>query len=590
MNKFLYFYGNLKFRKKINITYFVASLIPILFLGFFSYSQAKYSLVTQEKQNLEITLDQISTNVDHNLEAYHNVSNFIAFNNSIQTSLEKDYHNNYYAMGETYDNLIDPMISSVKSLNPSIRELTLYTDSNISEHGNILKKINRVYNKHWYPSVVSNYNIHWFIEDNNTLACIRRISAYPYYQTITRTLVYLNVGIESVFNSLQTNLGDNYGIAVVNSRNDIIYSKDSFTENYSNLKLSESQLLEFNQNSSDSSLLKNYTIKSCSLKYSDWNIIIYKPIAVISSSTTPILSTLLAIIIICISILLISEFYLSLVIVNPIEKLTKSMNEVKAGNMNIHISSPYTDELGIMTNTFQDMVNQIDFLFKEAYENKILQQKLRLKALQAQINPHFLYNSLSLINWKAIISEQHEISKMSLLLSTFYRTSLNKGRNTTSMKDEIENTKSYIEIQLMLHNNKFNVEYNIDENIFNYSILNLTLQPLVENSIDHGLELKESNDKKLIVSASLLKESDIIELRVQDNGVGINETILPNLLNMQTKGYGLKNVNDRIQLYFGDSFGLNIQSKEGVGTSIAIRIPAIPLESSSLNKNSLHLD
>lgn len=590
MNKFLYFYGNLKFRKKINITYFVASLIPILFLGFFSYSQAKYSLVTQEKQNLEITLDQISTNVDHNLEAYHNVSNFIAFNNSIQTSLEKDYHNNYYAMGETYDNLIDPMISSVKSLNPSIRELTLYTDSNISEHGNILKKINRVYNKHWYPSVVSNYNIHWFIEDNNTLACIRRISAYPYYQTITRTLVYLNVGIESVFNSLQTNLGDNYGIAVVNSRNDIIYSKDSFTENYSNLKLSESQLLEFNQNSSDSSLLKNYTIKSCSLKYSDWNIIIYKPIAVISSSTTPILSTLLAIIIICISILLISEFYLSLVIVNPIEKLTKSMNEVKAGNMNIHISSPYTDELGIMTNTFQDMVNQIDFLFKEAYENKILQQKLRLKALQAQINPHFLYNSLSLINWKAIISEQHEISKMSLLLSTFYRTSLNKGRNTTSMKDEIENTKSYIEIQLMLHNNKFNVEYNIDENIFNYSILNLTLQPLVENSIAHGLELKESNDKKLIVSASLIKELDIIELCVQDNGVGINETILPNLLNMQTKGYGLKNVNDRIQLYFGDSFGLNIQSKEGIGTSITIRIPAIPIESSSMNQNSLHLD
>nr|WP_312288707.1 histidine kinase [Clostridium chromiireducens] len=586
MNKFLYLYGNLNFRKKINITYFVTSLIPILLLGFFSYSQAKYSLVTQEKQNLEITLDQISTNVDHNLETYNNVSNFIAFNNSIQTSLEKDYHSNYYAMGETYDNLIDPIVSSIKSLNPSIKELTLYTDSNISEHGNILKNINRVYNKNWYPIVVSDYNIHWFIEDNNTLACIRRISAYPYYQTITRTLVYVDVGIESVFNTLQASLGDNYGVAVINSRNDIIYSKDSFTEHYSYLKLSKSQLLEFNQNPSDSSLLKNYTIKSCSLKYSDWNIIIYKPIIVISSSTTSILSTLFAIIITCISILIIVEFYLSRVIVNPIEKLTKSMNEVKSGNMNIHISSPYTDELGVLTNTFQDMVNQIDFLFKEVYQNKILQQKLRLKALQAQINPHFLYNSLSLINWKAIIAEQHEISKMSLLLSTFYRTSLNKGKNTTSMRDEIENTKSYIEIQLMLHNNKFNVEYNIDENILNYSILNLTLQPLVENSIVHGLDLKESDDKKLIVSASLLKELDIIELCIQDNGVGINEAILPNLLNMQTKGYGLKNVNDRIQLYFGDSFGLSIQSAECVGTSITIRIPAIPIESS--NQNSLY--
>lgn len=590
MNKFIYYYGNLKFRKKINITYLVTSLIPILLLGFFSYSQAKYSLITQEKQNLEITLDQISTNVDHNLETYHNVSNFIAFNKSIQTSLQKDYHNNYYAMGETYDTLIDPIVSSIKSLNPSIRELTLYTDSNISEHGDILKNINRVYQKNWYPIVISDYNIHWFIDDNNSLACIRRISAYPYYQTIARTLVYVNVSFESVFNTLQTNLGDNYGIAVINSRNDIIYSKDSFNEKYSYLKFSKSQLLEFNQNPSDSPLLKNYTIKSCSLKYSDWSIIIYKPITVISSSTTSILSTLFAIIIACVSILLIVEFYLSRIIVDPIERLTKSMNEVKAGNMNIHISSPYTDELGVMTNTFQDMVNQIDFLFKEVYENKILQQKLRLKALQAQINPHFLYNSLSLINWKAIISEQYEISKMSQLLSTFYRTSLNKGNNTTSMKDEIENTKSYIEIQLMLHNNKFNVEYNIDENIFSYSILNLTLQPLVENSIVHGLDLKENDDKKLIVSASLLKESNIIELCVKDNGVGIDETILPNLLNMQTKGYGLKNVNDRIQLYFGDSFGLNIQSKEGIGTSITIRIPAISAESSITGQNSLYLD
>ena len=133
----------------------------------------------------------------------------------------------------------------------------------------------------------------------------------------------------------------------------------------------------------------------------------------------------------------------------------------------------------------------------------------------------------------------------------------------------------------MLHNNKFKVEYNLDEKIYDYSILNLTLQPLVENSIVHGLNLKESNEKTLIISASLLEKSNIIELCVEDNGVGINETILPNLLNIQTKGYGLKNVHDRIQLYFGGSFGLSIQSKEGIGTKITATIPTILLESNS---------
>lgn len=577
MKKFLNFYGNLKFRKKIIITYSVISLIPILLLGIFCYFQAKSFLIKQEEQNLKTTIDQISTNVDYTLETYNTISNYVTFNRSIQILLQYDYRNNYYSMSQTYDNIIDPLVSSSKALYPSLKRLTLYTNSNISDHGNILKRLDSVSNKNWYPIVMSDYNIHWFTNGSKTLSCIRQAPALN--GSSNDTLVYLDVDIESIFHTLQTSIGNNYGLIVINSKKEIIYSKDYFDEAYSHLKLSEGQILEFNQNSSDSSFTKNYAISSNTLKQSDWNIILYRPITVIAKNATSIIYTILIVIFICIIILFVVSILLSHVIVNPLEKLTKSMHEVKSGNMNINISSPYTDELGIMTNTFQDMIIQIDYLFKEIYESKILQQKLRLKALQAQINPHFLYNSLSLINWKAIIAEQPEISKMSQLLSTFYRTSLNKGKNVTSIKEEIENTKSYIEIQLMLHNNKFKVEYNLDESIFHYSILNLTLQPLVENSIAHGLDLKESDEKTLIVSASLLEESNIIELCVQDNGVGINETILPNLLNMHSKGYGLKNVNDRIQLYFGDSFGLIIQSKEGMGTHIIVRIPVIPFSS-----------
>lgn len=585
MRKFLNFYRNLKFQKKIIFTYSVISLIPILLLGIFCYFQSKSFLVKQEEQNLKATIDQISTNVDYDLETYNSVSNYVAFNRSIQNSLQYDYRNNYYDMSQTFDNIIDPVISSSKALYPSIKQLTLYTNNNISEHGNILKKLNLISDKNWYPIVVSDYNIHWFSDGSKNLSCIRQLSTL--HKNADKTIVYLDVDIESVFHTLQTSIGNNYGLVVVNSRNEIIYSKDYFDEAYSHLKLSENKILEINRNPSDTLLTKNYAIVSNTLKQSDWNIIIYRPITFIAKSTTSIIYTILIMIFICIIILFIVSILLSHVIVNPLEKLTKSMHEVKNGNLNIHIHSPYTDELGIMTNTFQDMITQIDYLFKEVYESKILQQKLKLKALQAQINPHFLYNSLSLINWKAIIAEQPEISKMSQLLSTFYRTSLNKGKNSTSIKDEIENTKSYIDIQLMLHNDKLKVEYNLDESIYHYSILNLTLQPLVENAIVHGLDLKESNEKTLIVSTSLLEESNIIELCIEDNGVGINKSLLPDLLNMQSKGYGLKNVNDRIQLYFGDSFGLSIKSTEGIGTQITVRIPAIPLEFGYQNQKTL---
>jgi len=576
MKKISNYYGNLNFQKKIVFTYSLISLIPILFLGIFCYFQSKSFLIKQEEQNLKTTIEQLSTSIDYSLETYDSVSNYVTFNKSIQNSLKYDYDSNYFNMGQTYDNLIDPMFSSMKTLYPGLKEVTIYSNSNLSDHGNILKPVNYVYDKDWYPVVMSDFNIHWFSDIRKNLLCIRQLPIFN--KKVNNNILYLEINMASILHTSETSLGKNYGLIVTNSKNEVIYSNDYFDEAYSHLKLSEDQVLKFSQDSTNNTIFKNYSIVSNTLKNSDWNIILYRPINFIAKDTTSIIYTLLIVVSICILILFILSILLSRVIVDPLKKLTKSMHEVKNGNFDIKIYSPNTDELGVLTNAFQDMIVQINYLIKEVYESNLLQQKLKFKALQAQINPHFLYNCLSLINWKAIIAGQSEISQMSQLLSTFYRTSLNKGKNITSIKEEIENTKSYIEIQLLLHNNKFKVEYNLDEKIYYYCILNLTLQPLIENAISHGLNLKESDEKILLISASLLEKSNIIELYIEDNGIGINETLLPDLLSMKSKGYGLKNINDRIQLYFGNSFGLSIESKEGIGTKITIRIPATSLD------------
>ena len=163
------------------------------------------------------------------------------------------------------------------------------------------------------------------------------------------------------------------------------------------------------------------------------------------------------------------------------------MKDVKKGNLEVTVTSDSKDEIGELVQGFGDMVNRIKTLIEEVYEGKISLKEYEMKALQAQINPHFLYNTLSLINWKAIEADEKDISKITLALSRFYRTALNKGNSMMPLADEISNVKSYLDIQLIMHDYEFDVEMDIDERINYYDAPNLILQPLIENAIDHEI-------------------------------------------------------------------------------------------------------
>lgn len=202
---------------------------------------------------------------------------------------------------------------------------------------------------------------------------------------------------------------------------------------------------------------------------------------------------------------------------------------------------------------------------------QILNKQTELTALQSQINPHFLYNTLSLINWKAIEADAEDISKITLALSTFYRTSLNKGKNVMSLSDELRNMRSYLDIQLMMHDYEFDVEFDVDESIGQYQSLNLMLQPLIENAIAHGIDVKTDGRGKLTITGK--EDGDLIVLTVADNGVGMSDEQAARILTEESKGYGVRNVNERIKLYYGEQYSLQIESKIGQGTKASIRIP-----------------
>ena len=264
-------------------------------------------------------------------------------------------------------------------------------------------------------------------------------------------------------------------------------------------------------------------------------------------------------------------------ILSPLRQLTGVISRISLEDIEKHellIIPNRNDEIGKLIHTFNSMLKRIRSLIDEAYVQKLKTKEYQLNALRAQINPHFLYNTLSLISARAIIAEQTEISETVQLLTLFYRTSLNNGQDITTIRNELENIKAYISIQLILTNHSFLAEYHLEEEFLELSIPCLILQPIVENAIEHGLRSSRRQPRRLTIDLS--SEKDFCCIRVCDNGCGIPTDKIQGLFSCETTHIGIKNVNERLKLSYGNNLGLLINSEEGCGTEVIIRIPIPP--------------
>lgn len=274
---------------------------------------------------------------------------------------------------------------------------------------------------------------------------------------------------------------------------------------------------------------------------------------------------------ICLFIILVLGWKFSNYISKPLELLTREIQNVDENKIETELNSERKDETGILIRSYNYMIKRIRELIRENYEARIKQKEFEMRALQAQINPHFLYNSLSIINWKAIEAGEEEISHIILELSSFYRTTLNKGNTMVSIRMALENIRSYLKLQLWMHDNNFKVNYEIDEDTFTYMIPSLIFQPFVENALEHGLDVKEDPDHQLWICIG--QDTQMVYVEIRDNGVGMDEETLEHVLEYKTRGYGVKNVNDRMILHYGEAYGIHIESQKDKGTNVRLIFP-----------------
>ena len=266
---------------------------------------------------------------------------------------------------------------------------------------------------------------------------------------------------------------------------------------------------------------------------------------------------------------------------NPIRELRQMAASIAEGNLNVRVENKNADEITSLGLSFNIMAGKVKELIEYSRKEQENLKKSELKALQAQINPHFLYNTLDTIVWMAEANKSEQVIEIVSALSNFFRITLSKGKDWIDVKDEVEHIRSYLIIQKIRYRDILDFQIEVDEDILNYKVLKLTLQPVVENALYHGIKYRRTGGTIFIKGT---KTSDgLLRFEVNDNGIGMSEEKIAEIqaeLNndsiepiVKDSGFGLNNVHKRIRLYYGKQYGITLKSEYNKGTSILLCFP-----------------
>lgn len=565
MKKLLHWFNGIKLRYKLAIFYSLFCFLPVMLLFWLSFLQMRSIIDDKGKMNLQSYLQQSVSSMDRNLDGYNSLSDYIAFDRTLAEVFSMEYGTPY----EQYEQLtqkVDPILRTASYFHGGMQQITIYTDNGMVKHDTTVAPVSEIEETDWYQKTLEHPGLNWFANyQEETLFSARKLAFSGAREGVN--ILYMDVDYQKLFTPYAETLISECGLYITDQDGKLVFEESRFSGKNQNYDLTYSEFLEQRDRGST-----DYIILCEQSNTTGWTVWLYQPVGLAGEAMRPIGVMAGVTILICIFAAVLAYFITSGMVSSRIERLTHFMQEVQEGSMDMQMESDDRDEIGMLYRGFGSMMKRIRTLINEVYLSKITQKEAELKALQAQINPHFLYNTLSLINWKALAAGEEDISRMTLALSTFYRTALNRGRNVLQVETELSNTRAYLEIQSMLHDGDFDYEIEAQTEILQCESLNLILQPLVENAIHHGIEEKTDGRGKITVRG--WKEDNCVWFMVEDNGVGMEQEVADKILTMESKGYGVRNVDERIRLCYGEKYAMKVESVVGKGTKMTIHFPA----------------
>ncbi len=555
----------MRLKSKLAMVYILAGFLPIVVILFVNYFQMRSVFKNQEKNTLYSFIKRSVLDLDDEFKKYAELAKLITNDENVNDILSTIYLDDN-RINEKFDQSVAPSLDTFIYFHNEVSKITIYTDRIVDYKNKYLAPIEELKKADWYESIADSRNNNWIAgTDEKTIVLVRKMQSLE--ENGINGYFYEKINYDNVFEDLSENISDNYGICVSDSLGHNIYSYDTFTDKNKEYNLG---LPEITKKYPDKN--KDYFIVKKTIPETGWNVWLYKPEKLMGTSIRQINIITFGGTLVCLVATFMCIRFTAIFVTTRIAKLQKAVARVEKEDFSYTLNTTSQDEIGELITSFSKMERKLNYLINEVYKSRIKEKEYEMKALQAQINPHFLYNTLSLINWKAIEAGKRDISKITLALSAFYRTSLNKGNNITHISGEIENMRSYLSIQLMLHDDGFDVTEDIDDSVLRYTCPNLILQPLIENAIDHGIDVMPE-DRRGVISVICKDMDTYIQFVIKDNGIGMTKEQTVKILTKDSKGYGVRNVNERLKLCYGEEYPMIIKSKENTGTEVIITIP-----------------
>jgi len=580
-DRILKYFRDLPIHKKLVFSFLLLAIFPALFIGIFSYYRSSELLKHKTEQYTKDILMETGNNIENNLREAERLTFQVVSNSIIQDGLKKS---NKGFSGEQEKIMAEKAIDSqLRSLISSVSDIaaiqvisntgTIYYINPASISLNDNEEEKKILEK-------GHGSTCWFNTNPNTQTLMvgRVINSLDTQEKIGYVFVYLRES--SIINAFkETELFNTGELFVMDQHGYIISAKDKKLLGKQNEFSTAEAINGIQSNNFTTANIagRNYYVSYRDIHGTPWRMVSYIPSLEYEKEIIWLRSWIFLTIITCCLMSVILSVVISRGISKPVRDLSKKMDEVGEGNFNVYIDYDSEDEIGLLSRHFNEMVSQVRQLIEKVYQEEILKQKAELKSLRMQINPHFLYNTLESINWMARIHGVPEIGKMVKALGDLMRASIG-GEDFITVREETRNVQNYLTIQKFRYGDRIEAEIRISDEISDIKIPKLILQPIVENAIVHGIENKIGNGKIVIEGFA---ENDTIVLRVTDDGIGMDEEAVSKILSenhesCRTESHthiGLKNVDKRIKMYYGEKYGISIQSRKGFGTCVSISFP-----------------
>ena len=584
-------YKNCSMRVKLFASFFLLIFIPIIVLTVFAAYRSTAIIQEQSMEIARLYLQQTENEMESELYKIATVSSSVAQTAEVHEVLEKQ--NTGISFSEEYDDMNElyKTIESTRALQNLYQIRLFISDSFTHSRSNyITYPLSSVSDTDWYHQLVEQYQTQALLppstfqpplsEPQEVLSVVTLIRSR---KDITRILGVVSVDVlkSDLIDILQrNNYAEQSAAYLVDENLNIVCGANStFPVSEADLAAQLQQMRDTFGASSGVSTAGNAVYGLSAPIFDGWRIFTVASMGNLLSPVSDLRDQMILLTVIISIIAFCLSYLYARYSTRRIKTLAEQVRRVENGDLSVSCIVDSEDEIGELQNSFNFMVRRISLLVDERYNLGKNLKDMELRALQAQINPHFLYNTLDMIAWKAMASGNQETVDIVVKLARFYRLSLSNGSDFLPLSDEVEHVRLFVELTNLCRSRNVQLITEVAPNIADYPIMKLILQPIVENSLFHGLY--ELSDREGVIRLTAEQIGSYVQIQIADNGVGIEKSKLAELLakkerpvvNTKRGGYGIGNILERLRIYYDDRFTFQIESAILTGTTVTIRIP-----------------